>query len=151
MPKEESGNLTTEQMKQMAEFMLPLIQAIKQPSELEQIQLNEKKAAMAAKAMAVREAGKLEMEREARRASGCDHMTEMTAAGTRKHLFRAQVHAPDGQKPYFKPFCTKCLLVGPNIQATAEQISNGVNLDRYQNISLEVLKQWAKATETVGV
>src|SRR4051812_2138445 len=123
MAEKETPNLNPEQMKAFAEFLLPLLQEIKKPNELEAIQLAEKKTQMAAKLNAQKEAAIAEVNREKLREKMCDHMGSANAAGQRKHLWRAQVHTPGGEtKPYFQPVCSGCWKVGPKINATPQQI-----------------------------
>lgn len=73
----------------------------------------------------------------------CAHATTHPGTGVTKHTWRAQVHTPHGVAPYFVPTCTQCFSQLPQILATTEMLTQGVNLDQYAGLNIDVLKNWA--------
>jgi hypothetical protein len=93
---------------------------------------------------------KAEEDRKLMQKRSCRHSSYNPATGIGKHAFRAQVHTPDGVKPYFEPMCIQCQWIGPKIAATPDMLTQGVNLDQYPDLTIERIEEWAK-TSPAGV
>lgn len=89
---------------------------------------------------------KAEEDRKKMQQEFCPHSSYNAATGIQKHAFRAQVHTPNGEKPYFRPMCIQCNWIGPKILATPDMLTQGVNLDTYAGLNVERILQWAKLT-----
>lgn len=123
--------------------MLAAIQEMKKPSEREQKELDAKDARIKqAQEQRLKMARAAEKGRQMQ-AYGCQHATTHPGTGVTKHAWRAQIHTPAGEKPYFVPTCQQCLTQLPKILATPEQLTQGINLDQYAGIDKEVLTKWA--------
>lgn len=135
-------------MQQMSEgnreTFLDAIKELKKPTEVEQKKLDQEATKTARQAKERIDLATVEMNRIKYMEENCPHTTYHPGTGVERHLWRAQVHAPANQKPYFVPTCTACRTQLPRIQATPDMLTNGVNLDQYIRLDLDVLKSWAK-------
>jgi hypothetical protein len=132
--------------------MLLAIAEMKKPSAIEQEKLDKE----AAKLKTMQE-NRLKMAQAQERAkelsmAGCRHATINPATGVAKHAWRAQVHTPKDEKPYFVPICliNQCQIKDEHgnalrILATPDMLTQGVNLDQYAGLDLDALKRWAQS------
>lgn len=159
MEKDQNVGITMEQVfaligkmdENNQKNMMAAIAEIKKPTPLEQEKLDKENAKIKkmqesrlAQAMAEEKGRKMRM-------ASCSHQTVHQGTGVVKHAWRAQVHTPHGEKPYFIPTCqiSQCQIrdeKGELIKfyATPDMLTQGVNLDQYQGLDLERLKAWAK-------
>jgi hypothetical protein len=135
------AQLTANQTTQMMDFAKEL----KKPSEREQRNLDEEDAKIARAQKERLEMGRAEVQRKEMNARSCGgHVRVHPGTGVTRHLWRAQVHAPDGRQPYIMPTCQNCQTqVGP-IPASMEMIRNGVSLENYPALTEEALRKWAE-------
>lgn len=141
--------------------LITAIQELNKPTakEIREEKENEKKE----ERIRAQQAERLKMARaqEAAKAlnmQGCSHAFFNPGTGVTTHAWRAQVHAPDGEKPFFIPTCqlNQCQIKDGNgnpvkFPATNEMLTNGVNLDKYIGLDIDRLKTWHKqATEQVA-
>jgi hypothetical protein len=134
------------------ERMIKFAQELKKPSADEQAKIDKEKAKLAERVLAAAKLAQSQEQAKNNAAKFCPHGT--THAGTKAftHQWRAQVHTPDGEKPYYVPRCTQCgttwdRWVGapsPKILASSDQIQNGVNMDQWGQADIERVFDWAK-------
>jgi hypothetical protein len=124
--------------------MLAAIAEMKKPTPAEQLKLDKEAEKVRGQQEARLKLAQAEEQRKINNARSCPHATTHQGTGVTKHAWRAQVHTPHGEKPYFVPTCQICFTQVPRILATADMLTQGVNLDRYTQIDYEVLKNWAK-------
>jgi hypothetical protein len=127
--------------------MMAFAAELKKPTAIEQAKLDADQAKLKQKAESAAKLAMAEEKAKDNRRRGCPHGTTHPGTKTFTHQWRAQVHTPDGEKPYFIPTCTHCWTQLPKIYATTEQLQNGVNLDQYASIDLEKLETWAKQSQ----
>lgn len=141
---EQVMQLIAQNNQQNQQAMMEAIKELKKPSEEDQRKLDEEKQRRMLRAEnAVKQAKIAEQQKENIR-KGCAHGTYHPGTGAFTHQWRAQIHSPHGEKPYFVPRCTQCgTTINGRIYATAEQLQNGVNLDQYKGIDYERLQKWA--------
>lgn len=125
--------------------LIAAIQELKKPTPQEQAKLDKEAEKLAREQKARMALAKAEEQRKINQKVNCRHATIHPGTGVRKHQWRAQVHTPHGEKPYFQPLCTQCFTQGPKILATSEMLQNGVNLDQYADLDLDRLEAWAKS------
>lgn len=154
MSKEETvqPGLTPEQvvflMQELAkankETILAAVAEMKKPDEYEQEKRNREKEARDKKLKQAVEQGRRDEEMKAMKKATCRH-----AKPDGKHTWVAQVNA-DG---YFRPTCIQCWSQLSPIKATTEQLTQGVSLHAYPNLTMEALEKWAaqdKQLHSVG-
>ena len=134
------------------ERMIKFAKELKKPSPEEQAKLDRDKAKLAERVLAAAKLAQAEEAGRANAAKFCPHGT--THAGTKAftHQWRAQVHTPDGEKPYYVPRCTQCSTTwdrwigapSPKILANSDQIQNGVNMDQWSSEQVKTVFEWAK-------
>jgi len=122
------------------------IAEMKKPTAAEQKSLDEKDLKTKQHQEARLKMAQAEEQRKSSQMRSCSHSTTHPGTGVTKHSWRAQVHTPLNEKPYFVPTCMQCLCQLPKILATTEMLTQGVNLDQYNGIDLNVLKNWAAQT-----
>jgi hypothetical protein len=127
--------------------MLAAIAEMKKPTAREQKKLDEEELKLAQHQQSRIKLAQAEEDRKRMQASSCAHATTHPGTGVTKHCWRAQVHTPHLQKPYFVPTCTQCFTQLPHILATTEMLTQGVNLDQYAALNIDVLRNWAKSAE----
>lgn len=123
--------------------ILLAIQEMKKPTEREQKEMDEKDKKIRQHQEARVKLAQSEEERKRLQALSCPHSTTHPGTGVTKHTWRAQVHTPDKEKPYFVPTCMKCLTQLPKILASTEMLTQGVNLDQYAGLDIQALRGWA--------
>lgn len=147
---EQVFELISKMNEQNQQNMLTAIAEMKKPSAREQAEIDAKEKRVAEQQKARIQLAQSEERRKELNRLGCPHSTFHPGTGVRKHSWRAQVHTPAGEKPYFKPTCTQCWTQGPKILATPDMLTNGVNLDQYADIDLARLEAWAKQVNTAA-
>jgi Zn finger protein HypA/HybF involved in hydrogenase expression len=125
------------------EQMMAFAAELKKPTAMEQKKLDEEEARIKRAQTERLELSKAEVERKRLAALGCGHIRVHPGTGVVKHLWRAQVHTPAGQEPYFVPTCQGCHTQTGKIPASMDMIRNGVNLDQYPGLTKEALDKWA--------
>lgn len=123
------------------------IQEMKKPSAEEQVRLDEERARLKQRHESAAKLAMAEEEGKRNRMNSCPHGTYHPGTGAFTHQWRAQVHTPHGEKPYFRPTCTQCGTQLEKILATPEQMQNGVNLDQYKGIDVARLQAWANSQQ----
>lgn len=134
------------------ERMLKAIQEIKKPSPEEQAKLDAEKAKVRERALKGVKIAQAEEQAKVNAAQHCPHGTTHEGTGVFTHQWRAQVHTPAGEKPYFLPRCTQCGstwdrvfgLPSPKIPATPEQLQGGVNLNKWTKMDIERVVDWVR-------
>jgi len=126
-------------MKQMMEFAKEL----RRPTEREQKEIDDKEKRVSQQQQARFKLAQSEVDRKEMQKRSCAHSTTHGGTGVTTHQWRAQVHTPSHCDPYFRPTCTQCLSSLDPIRATTEMITQGVNLDQYKGVNMEVLLKWA--------
>lgn len=127
-------------MKQMMEFAKEL----RKPTEREQKELDEKEKRVAELQRRRLDMAKREEDSKETKKRGCAHSTTHGGTGVTSHQWRGQVHTPAHCDPFFTPTCTQCLTQLPKIRATTEMLTQGVNLDAYKGINMDVLLKWGE-------
>jgi len=126
------------------EQMMEFARELKRPSEREQRKLDEEDRRIARAQQERLELAKAQMEAKRLNALGCGHVRTHPGTGVTKHLWRAQVHTPNGRAPFIMPTCQGCQTqIGP-IPASAQMLREGVELDRYPSLTQEALEKWAE-------
>lgn len=134
------------------ERMIQFAKELKKPSAEEQAKLDKDRAKTLERALAAKKLARAEEQRQENQARGCPHGTTHSGTKVFTHQWRAQVHTPDGEKPYYVPRCTQCgttwdRWVGassPKIAASSDQIQNGVNMDKWGSDDIQRVFEWAK-------
>lgn len=134
------SKMNEQQMDNMMKFAAEL----RKPTEREQRKIDDEDRRLAVRQQERLKLAESEENRKKLMAAGCPHATTHPGTGVTKHTWRAQVHAPHGEKPYFVPTCQICWTQAPRILATPDMLTNGVNLDHYTGIDLDRLKKWAE-------
>lgn len=149
---EQMLELMDRQAQRNQENLLLAIQELKKRSPEEQEKFDKEQAKTRER---IANAAKLAMAEEkakANRAKYCPHGTTHPGTKAFTHQWRAQIHTPDGEKPWFCPTCTQCgtpwnalfNLPSGKIMATTDQLQNGINLDQYGQQDIDKLFEWAK-------
>lgn len=149
---DETAPLTGKQMEQMFKTLSQLNQEqhamfmdglkqfaadLRKPTDAEQVKLDKERADLERKLQARIKVAMAEEQSKAMLKKACNH-----AMPNGKHLWRAQVN----QDGYFRPICLKCPTVLPPIKATMEQMKEGVDLEQYASIDMDMLEKWAAHT-----
>lgn len=132
--------------------LLLAIQELKKPTAEEQARLDKEKAKLKERTLAAAKLAEAEEQARENAAKGCPHGTTHSGTKAFTHQWRAQIHTPDGEKPYYVPRCTQCgstwarWVGAPNekILATPDQISNGINMDQWSSEDVRRVFEWAK-------
>lgn len=140
---EQVFQLIAQMNEQNQSNLLSAIQEMKKPTALEQEKLDKEAAKVKQQQESRLKLAKAEEDRKLNAARFCSHATTHPGTGVVKHAWRAQIHAPHGEKPYFKPTCQICWTQLPKILATPDMLTNGVNLDQYTGLDVDRLKLWA--------
>jgi len=127
--------------------MLSAIAEMKKPTEREQKKLDAEELKLQQHQTSRIKLAQAEEDRKRMQASSCAHATTHPGTGVTKHCWRAQVHTPHNEKPYFVPTCTQCFTQLPHILATTEMLTQGVNLDQYAGLNIDVLRNWGTAAQ----
>ena len=134
--------------------MIAAIAEMKKPTAAEQAKLDKEEAKIKAQQESRLKLAMADEQRRPLNMSGCTHSTVHAGTGVTKHAWRAQVHTPHGEKPYFIPTCiiNQCQLKDKDgrlikFYATPEMLTQGVNLDAYQGLDVERLKAWAAQSQ----
>lgn len=144
---EQVFQIIAQMNEQSQKNVLEAIQEFKRLSPEDQEKRDKEKARDKQRAESAVKLAMAEEQAKENRKRGCPHGTTHEGTGSFRHAWRAQVHTPHGEKPYFVPTCMQCLTQLPKILATAEQLQNGVNLDKYKGLDLDQLQSWAKQQE----
>src|SRR5580765_5618228 len=123
------------------ERMLKAIAEIKKPTAEEQEKLDREKAKLRERVLAAAKLAQAQEQAKDNAAKFCPHGTTHSGTKAFTHQWRAQIHTPDGEKPYYIPRCTQCgstwdRWVGaksPKILASSDQIQNGINIDQWSS------------------
>lgn len=134
------------------ERMIRFAQELKKPSAEEQAKIDKDKAKLKERILASAKLAEAEEKGRVNAAKFCPHGTTHSGTKAFTHQWRAQVHTPDGEKPYYVPRCTQCgstwdRWVGasnPKILASAEQLQSGVNMDQWSSEDVRRVFDWAK-------
>lgn len=124
--------------------MISAIQEMKKPSAREQKDLDEKEARIVQHQKARLNLAKAEENRKIMQRKSCQHGTTHAGTGVTSHQWRGQIHTPSHCDPYFLPTCTQCGSQLDPVRATTEMLTQGVNLDLYKAINLDVLLKWGE-------
>ena len=126
------------------EQMMEFAKELRKPTEREQRKIDEEDKKIKSAQLERLELAKADEQRKLMNARGCGHVRTHPGTGVTKHLWRAQVHTPDGRAPYIMPTCQGCQTqIGP-IPATAQMLREGVSLDQYPTINEQALRTWAE-------
>ena len=131
--------------------LMSAIAELKKPTPREQEKLDKEEAKVKAQQQARLKLAMAEEQRKKNNILGCRHATVHPGTGVVKHAWRAQVHTPLGEKPYFVPTCQICWTQAPKILATPDMLTQGVNLDQYTTIDYDVLKKWSEQSSAAQV
>lgn len=139
------------------ETMLQFANEIRKPTPKEvreELENEKKEERIRANRLVQLENARKQAASEEARATGCSHASYNPATGITKHAWRAQVHTPSSEKPYFVPTCQLCNYQiksdegNPvHFPASVDMLTNGVNLDQYVALDLDKLKVWFKQTQ----
>ena len=170
MPEQQNTGLSAEQLNQILEAinsrsderMLKFAQEIRKPSLEEQAKIDKDNAKLKERVAAAAKLAKAEEEGRKNAAKNCPHGTVHKGTKAFTHQWRAQIHMPYGEKPYFLPRCTQCGstwadvygLASPKILASPEQIGNPIDMDQWSMEDIRRVVQWAlknPVEEMVGV
>lgn len=144
MSMEQAFELLAKMNESNQKGFLEAIKELKKPTEQEQKKIDEENARTLQRVKSAALQAKMAEEQRERIAKTCPHGTYHPGTGAFTHQFRAQIHSPFGEKPYFQPRCTQCgTTVKGKIYATPDQMQNGINLDQYKGIDLARLQAWA--------
>lgn len=127
--------------------MLEAIAEMKKPTAREQEKIDKEDAKIRQQQENRIKLAKAEEDRKKNTALGCSHSTFHPGTGVVRSAWRAQVHTPAGEKPYFVPTCIICQTQLPKILATNEMLSGGVNLDQYMGLDADKLRKWAEQSQ----
>ena len=127
--------------------MIAAIAEMKKPTEREQKKLDAEEVKIVQHQKSRIALAHAEEDRKASLRRNCAHATTHPGTGVTKHTWRAQVHTPANVKPYFVPTCTQCFSQLTPILASTEMLTQGVNLDQYAGINMDVLTNWAKSAQ----
>ena len=130
--------------------MLAAIAELKKPSEREQKKIDAEELRLKQQQENRLKLAMAEEERKKNNAAGCSHATFHPGTGVTRHAWRAQVHTPHKEKPYFVPTCQICQTQLPKILATTDMLTGGVNLDQYLGIDADRLKKWAEQSQVAA-
>jgi hypothetical protein len=130
--------------------LMAAIAEMKKPTAVEQEKLDKEAAKVKNQQEMRLKLAKAESDRKIMNARACGHVTVHQGTGVVKHAWRAQVHTPHGEKPFFVPTCQICWTQTPKILASPDMLTNGVNLDQYSQIDFDILKNWAKQAEAAA-
>lgn len=128
-----------ENRKQMMDFAREL----KKPTEREQREIDDKDLKLKQHQETRLKLAKAEEDRKEMQKRTCQHGTMHSGTGILHHQWRAQVHTPAHCDAYFQPRCTQCATALDPIRATAEMLTQGVNLCDYKSINMQTLIDWA--------
>lgn len=144
--------LLNKQKLENQENLLLAIRELKKPSPEEQAKLDKEAAKLKERVLAAAKLAQAQEQGKNNAAKFCPHGTTHNGTKAFTHQWRAQVHTPDGEKPYYTPRCTQCgttwdRWVGasnPKILATPDQLQNGVNMDQWGSEDIRRVFEWAK-------
>ena len=143
-PMQALAQILAQMSEKQGENFLAAIKELKKPTPTEQKKLDDEEARIKRSQNEKLELAKAQMAAKAMNARACGHVRTHPGTGVTKHLWRAQVHTPDKQTPYFVPTCQGCLTQVGKIPATTDMLRNGVNLDQYPMLTEEALRKWAE-------
>lgn len=129
---------------QNREQMMEFAKELKKPSEREQRKLDEEDKRLARAQSERLELSKAEVSRKENNRLRCPHSRHNAATGQGKHMWRGQIHAPEGVQPYTVPTCQMCQTQVGRIPVTPHMMMNGVNLDQYPGLTYDALVKWAE-------
>jgi len=135
--------------------LLIAIQELKKPSPEEQEKLDKEHARLKERAAAAVKLAMAEEKGRENAAKYCPHGTTHKGTHVFTHQWRAQIHTPAGEKPYYLPRCTQCGstwdrvygLKSPKILATTEQIGNPIDMDQWSMQDIERVVEWARRNQ----
>lgn len=145
--------LLNHQSEENQKNLLLAIQELKKPTAEEQLKIDKEKAKLKERVLAAAKLAQAQEKAKDNAAKFCPHGTTHSGTKAFTHQWRAQVHTPDGEKPYYIPRCTQCgstwaRWVGASnekILATSDQLQNGVNMDQWGSEDIRRVFAWAKA------
>lgn len=135
--------LLAEQGKEHTRQMMEFAKELKKPTEREQKEIDEKEGRIKQHQEARMKTARAQEASKAMQRRSCPHGTTHAGTGQTMHQWRAQVHTPSHCDPYFLPTCTQCQSPLDPIRATAEMLTQGVNLDLYKGLNMDTLLRWA--------
>lgn len=139
------------------ERMVKFAQELKKPSPEEQAKMDKEIAKTKERALSAAKVAMAEEQAKVNAAKMCPHGTTHEGTGVFKHQWRAQVHTPYGEKPYYIPRCTQCGstwdrvfgLSSPKVVATADQMKEGINMDKWSMDDIRRVAEWLKRNPVV--
>lgn len=137
-------SLITQMNAQNQTSLIEAVKELKKPNEFEQAKLDKERLQLQKKAEDHVKFGRIEENKKIMRLKNCQHSRFNPSTKISNHLWRAQVHDGDQGKPYFIPLCQECLTDLPKIYCSQDQIKEGVGLDRYPSLNVDVLLTWAE-------
>lgn len=134
------------------ERMLKFVEELRRPSPEEQAKLDKERSKAQERALSAAKVAMAEEEGKRNAAKMCPHGTTHEGTGVFKHQFRAQIHTPAGEKPYYVPRCTQCGstwdmvygLSSHKVLATQDQMKEGINLDKWSLNDIQRVVEWLK-------
>lgn len=156
----EQAGISTDQLtaildainKSSDERMVKFAQEMKKPSPEEQAKLDREKAKLVERTLAAAKVAQAEEQGKMNSAKYCPHGTTHKGTGVFKHQWRAQIHTPDGEKPYYIPRCTQCGstwdrvfgLSSPKVLANSSQLKEGIGMDEWGMDDIHRVVDWLK-------
>ena len=148
--------LLNKQSEENQKNLLLAIQELRKPTPEEQAKLDKEHAKLKERAASAVKLAMAEEQAKTNAARNCPHGTTHAGTGVFKHQWRAQIHTPAGEKPYYLPRCTQCGstwdrvygLSSPKIPATTEQIGNPIDMDQWSMRDIERVVEWARQNQT---
>jgi hypothetical protein len=123
--------------------MMAMVAEMKKPTEREQKELDVKEAKLVQQQATRLKMAQAEEQRKEMQRKSCAHGTTHGGTGVTTHQWRGQVMTPSHCDPYFLPRCTQCNTALKPIRASAEMMTQGVNLNMYAGLNIPILEQWA--------
>lgn len=148
MEKQEQGLIMTPVTLQ--ELLKTVVEAARKPNEYEQKKIDVEQAREKVRLAQKKQMSEAEVARREGIKRNCPHGTAHPGNGTFKHTWRAAVLTPAGEKPYFLPMCEQCQTQLDKIYATPEQVREGVELHKYQGLTVEYLERWSRESRKVN-
>lgn len=124
---------------QLRELITEVIAAAKKPNEYEQRKIDQEIALEKRRALDAVALGKAEEESRINRKRNCPHHNGQ------RHTWVAQVHTPANSDPYFIPTCQRCFTQLKPIKASADQVTQGVNLHVYKTLDMAALERMGES------
>jgi DNA-binding transcriptional MerR regulator len=132
--------------------LLLAIQELKKPSPEEQAKIDREHAKLKERAATAVKLAMAEEKAKENAAKYCPHGTTHKGTKIFTHQWRAQIHMPAGEKPYYLPRCTQCGstwdrvfgLSSPKIIASPEQIGNPIDMDQWSMDDIKRVVEWAR-------